>query len=351
MKPINSICLALVFSFLVSGSFALDKEARFKAKEKEDVLSITNYQKEREEKAKQEKARAEEEAKLRAMQDKEEREKERKRLARIRAEQKRAEAEKERLARLEKQEQEAKRLEEEKRRNRRSSIKLVKQGDVNIVRLNKGDNDLKEQSYSYSLGTDEDTIGFATSRDNIVTRDRNIKLLTESNINSRRGGDFNAVVERDVYSFESTKVLIPRGTKFICSFEPLNAYGETALNASCIRAYFPDGRSFLMSEGMLKDAMGRNGLSGELDNRVWEKYGQTFGLTLLSATAMVGADNVSSDSSTTKDFANYTALSILDVATEVLDKTIDLSPIVIIPSGSRIILKPQVDINLVAEEE
>jgi type IV secretory pathway VirB10-like protein len=93
--------------------------------------------------------------------------------------------------------------------------------------------------------------------------------------------------------------------------------------------------------------MHRSGISGEVDNRTWEKYGQTFTMAILGGVAMLGASKIPSDD--VGSLAQYTALNIVDMATEVLDKQVDLAPVVIIPSATRIILKPKVDINLTSK--
>ena len=100
----------------------------------------------------------------------------------------------------------------------------------------------------------------------------------------------------------------------------------------------------LITSSILSDTMGRAGIIGELDNRMWEKYGQTFSLSVVSGLAMMGADNLPTTG--TASLAQYTALNVLDLSTKFLEKTIDLAPVVTIPSGTRVILKLQVDVNL-----
>ncbi|UQY79980.1 TrbI/VirB10 family protein [Candidatus Hepatincola sp. Av] len=341
MKLINFKYIVVLIT-MPSLLFALESdEAKFIAKDRESTLRIVNYKAEMDKKRQEEK-----EAKERRKQE----EKEKK----LKQEEAKAKEDREKKEELEikarkLREEQRRKLEEEKRveaeietrRKRLSSVKLVKVEDKDRI-----DFDKKPSFYMESfsdLNTPEDTVSSVVSKDNIVTTDQYIRLLLETNINSRRGGEFVAIVEKNVYSQDSKKVLIGKGSKFICSFEPLEKYGETALNAECNRVYLADGRSIVLSAGKLSDGMGRAGLSGELDNRTWEKYGQTFMMSVLGGVAMMGADKIPDDD--IGSLAQYTALNVIDTATQILDETMDLAPVVIIPSATRIILKPTIDIN------
>ncbi len=326
-------------------------ESRFLAKEKENTLKILDYKAtmEARKKAEDEAKRKEQLEKLRIQNALEYKKK--LRLSQEEEESLKREEEAQRKAEIERLKEEQrqkllakKRAEEEERRRRVSKYKLVLAGEKDRINL-KGNIEDSFYMEDYSeLGTPEDITSSLVSRDNLATTDMYVRLLIETNINSRRAGEFVAISEKDVFSFDSKGVLIPKGSKFVCTFEPLQAYGETALISECKRVYFPNGKSMLITSSILSDTMGRAGIIGELDNRMWEKYGQTFSLSVLSGLAMMGADNLPTSGVTS--LAQYTALNVLDLSTKFLEKTIDLAPVVTIPSGTRVILKLQVDVNL-----
>ncbi len=326
-------------------------ESRFLAKDKENTLKILNYKAEIEAKrrAEDEAKRLAELEKLRKQQDLDYK----KKLRLASEEEERRKREEEERRRLENERLRAEQLakllakkqaEEEAKRRRVSKYKVVMAGEKDKIDFKIH---LKDAFYmeEYSeLGTPEDTTSSIVSRDKLATTDMYVRLLTETNINSRRAAEFVAVSEKDVFSFDSKEILIPKGSKFICTFEPLTAYGETALVSECKRVYFPNGKSMMISSSVLSDTMGRSGIIGDLDNRMWEKYGQTFVLSILSGLAMYGADSIQTNA--VAGMAQYTALNIIDLSSKFLERTIDLAPVVTIPSGTRVILKLQVDINL-----
>lgn len=338
-----TICVFIMHNLLYA--LPQDEEANFLAKDRENSLKITNYKSVFEEEKKQEELlkqqeleKQQEEQRIRELKLKKEKQ------AQEEALKKAMEQEQERQAK-QRQKEEIQSQKELAKKQRVSKLKVVNVlggKDVVDFKANLGDEFFMED-YA-ELGTPQDTASSVVNRDNLATTDMYIRLLLETNINSRRAGEFVAVVEKDVFSYNSKQVLIPKGSKFICSYEPLQAYGETALLSECKRVYFPNGKSMLVSSALLSDVMGRAGIIGDLDNRMWEKYGQTLTLSVLSGGAMLGADKIPNKD--VGSLAQYTALNVVDLSTKFLEKTIDLAPVVTIPSGSRVILKLAVDINL-----
>ncbi len=337
------ITLALL-CFSTANLYALENdEAKFMAKDKENILKITNYQKEKEDELERLKRKREQQELLKKIKEEEERVKNLDKQAEIEKELERQRLLEERRLQ-EKKEQEER---EQAERNRKSKVKLVVMPSRDVIEFNKKPEGIVMENYD-ELGIQHDTASSNVLRSNLITPDQYIRLLTETNINSRRGGEYVAVVESNVYSLDAQVVLIPKGTKFICNFEPLTRYGETALVSECTRAILPSGASVFISGGTVSDQMHRAGISGEVDNRTWEKYGQTFTMAILGGVAMLGASKIPSDD--VGSLAQYTALNIVNMATEVLDKQVDLAPVVIIPSATRIILKPKVDINFTSKK-
>lgn len=345
MKYINILSVLFILCIAKQAFASVESDASdFLAKETESTLKITNYklQKDAQRKADLERKRKDAEAE------------------RIRKTQKQLEEQKRHEEELQKlqihtklEEQRTKLAEqrqkaEEKRKSRLSRYKLVSVSDKDVVNLSGNRDDFYMEDYS-ELNAPQDTTSSKVVRDNLVTKEIYIRLLTETNINSRRAGEYTAIVEKDVFSPDSQKILIPKGTKFLCNFTPLSSYGESSLSSECDRIYFPNGKSSIIAKAQVYDAMGRPGIVGTLDNRMFEKYGQTLMLSLLGGAAILGTNKT--PNSSVNSLAQYTGLNILDLSTKILDKFIDLSPIVTIPSGTRIILKLSADMNLQNKDE
>ncbi len=152
-----------------------------------------------------------------------------------------------------------------------------------------------------------------------------------------------------MYSPDTTDVLLPKGSKFICNFETL-ATGETAINARCNEIILPNGKKIRIDDMPVYDQMGRVGIVGVLDNRLWEKYGQAFITSGLGAAGMFLASKTPTTSDS-KNLFNYTALNAIDVSNNILKNTINLAPIVTVSSGTRILIRLTKVINFMEEDE
>lgn len=199
-------------------------DSRFLAKEKENTLKILDYKATIEErKRKEEEAKKREQLEKLRLQNALEYKKQL-RLEQEEIDRKKAEDEVLRRAEIDrlKEEQRQKLLakkqaEEEERRRRVSKYKLVLAGEKDRINL-KGNIEDSFYMEDYSeLGTPEDITSSLVARDKLATTDMYVRLLIETNINSRRAGEFVAISEKDVFSFDSKGVLIPKGSKFLCT--------------------------------------------------------------------------------------------------------------------------------------
>jgi type IV secretion system protein VirB10 len=130
-------------------------------------------------------------------------------------------------------------------------------------------------------------------------------------------------------------------------YEPLNKQGDTRLNVFWFRIIRPDGAHILNVEDpqfIAQDLAGHTGLIGDVDNRIWERYGAAFITTLLSAvasTAVSVADNPAINNA-----GNAASLQLAQVTAKVLDQQINLAPIIRIEAGSLVTLGLTKDVFL-----
>lgn len=203
-------------------------------------------------------------------------------------------------------------------------------------------NDPDYRQWEKPLNEDKST--FPVDRSRYLTADMRINAVLEDQLNSQIPGRIIAVVDRDVLSANGRYILIPAYTKIICGYEGLEQTGETRLAVSCIRAIRPDGVSILLSNSISSDQMGRTGLIGNIDNRVFERYGGAFIMSALSAIAQSGVTQ--SQNQGVQNAATTLSNNLGQVTAEVIKKNIDLRPIITIEAGSRIQIIPQTDIVL-----
>lgn len=195
----------------------------------------------------------------------------------------------------------------------------------------------------------EDVSTFPLKGDRVITADRYIPVILENSIHSQLPGRFIALVERHIFANEGRNVLLPKGTRIICSYKSLVREGDTRLNAVCARAIRPDGASILLTNAYAADQMARTGLIGEVDNRTWEKYGSAFLVAGISALAGAGASI--SDTPVVRQASSNLSINLGNITTGVLNEHISLAPIITVAAGSRLQIIPTTDIWLRMPEE
>ena len=150
------------------------------------------------------------------------------------------------------------------------------------------------------------------------------------------------MVERNVYGADGRLALLPKGTRIICTYQTMAKVGDTRLTVGCARAIRPDGASVMLTNAQGADQMARTGLIGDVDNRMWERYGSAFLVAAISSLASLGSQV--STNETVSNGGNALSQNLGQVTAKVLEQSVDLAPIVTVPAGSRIQIIPQTDL-------
>jgi type IV secretion system protein VirB10 len=186
----------------------------------------------------------------------------------------------------------------------------------------------------------EDKFTYPVDRKWVLTADRYISGILETEISSSIPGTVILVVDRPVFAAEGWTVIFPQYTKVICEYQSLNKVSDSRLSLKCTRAIRPDGASLLFTEAHGTDPMGRNGLVGDIDYRTVEKYG-TAGIS-----ALAGAGSTVSSNPIAEQGAVGLSQNLGQVTAKVIDQYIDLAPVITIAAGTRVHIRPQTDVWL-----
>jgi type IV secretion system protein VirB10 len=188
----------------------------------------------------------------------------------------------------------------------------------------------------------EDRSTLPVDRYRVITADRYIGAILENSVNSQIPGRIIAIVERNIYGADGRLALLPKGTRIICNYQSLAKVGDTRLSVACSRAIRPDGASVMLTDAQGADQMARTGLVGDVDIRMWERYGSAFVVAAISSLASLG--NQVSTNETVQNGGNALSQNLGQVTAKVLEQSVNLAPIVTVPAGSRIQIIPQADL-------
>lgn len=212
---------------------------------------------------------------------------------------------------------------------------------------------LQDQNYQQweDASFEESRSTLPVDRSRILTADMRIPAILEDSVNSQVGGRMIAIVERDILSPNGKYVLLPAYSRIICHYEPLGEIGQTRLPVQCKRLIRPDGVSFSLKESLASDQTGRTGLIGELDQRIWERYGAAFLISATSSLAQAGSYASEARSKNTLSqlltgASDEFSHNLSEATSQVIEQNINLGPILTIPPGSHIQIIPSTDIVL-----
>lgn len=207
-------------------------------------------------------------------------------------------------------------------------------------------NDLKYRYRDQDYGDlPKDISTFPVDRSRIITTDMKINAVLDDDINSQIPGIAIAIVDKPLFSPNNKNILLPVFTKIICEYQGLELQGQTRLPITCIRAIRPDGVSITLTDAVVADQMGRSGLTGDIDNRTFEIYAGAFIMSGISALAQSGVNqNATNYPNWRSNAQTVFSNNIGQVTADVIRKNIDLRPIVYIKAGTRMQIRPKVDV-------
>jgi type IV secretion system protein VirB10 len=99
-----------------------------------------------------------------------------------------------------------------------------------------------------------------------------IPAVLETAIDSTQGGGARALVQRDIFSFDGTRMLIPRGSRLYGEYQANLRRGQNRTLVQWTRLIRPDGVTIALNSPS-SDPLGRAGVKGKVDGKFWQRFG------------------------------------------------------------------------------
>jgi type IV secretion system protein VirB10 len=173
--------------------------------------------------------------------------------------------------------------------------------------------------------------GVLPQRRFLLSKGAVIDCTLETAIDSTLPGMTTCVTSTDVWSADGSVVLLERGTRLVGETQGGVAQGAKRLFVLWSEARTPAGIVVrLDSPGT--DAIGRSGVTGEVDTHFGARFGAAILVSLIdaAAAAVVAAQNDSGDS------VIVSSQGAQDVMSEVLESTLDIPPTLRVAQGARV---------------
>ena len=172
------------------------------------------------------------------------------------------------------------------------------------------------------------------NQDTTIAQGTLIRGVLETAIQSDLPGFVRAEVAHDVYSFDGSRLLIPKASRLVGHYRSGLVRGQTRLFVVWDRLLRPDGASILIgSPGT--DLLGRSGLEGDLDTHFFKIFGSSILLSLVDGAIDVAVEDArDSSSSDTTVFQNTNQLN--RAAEIALENSINIPPTIHVDQGTPI---------------
>jgi type IV secretion system protein VirB10 len=167
----------------------------------------------------------------------------------------------------------------------------------------------------------------------LIAQGTMIAGILETAIQSDLPGMLRAIVSEDIYGFDGTELLIPRGSRLIGRYKSGLVRGQVRVFVMWNRILRTDGVSInLGSYGT--DDLGRSGLDGDLDTHFLERFGSSILLSMIDTGMQIGANSLDNQNSST--VAIESGQDVSSAAQVALENSIAIPPTIHVDQGKRI---------------
>lgn len=121
-------------------------------------------------------------------------------------------------------------------------------------------------------GMDRVTADRLANPSRTVPRGTVIQAVLETALDSSRPGAARGLVQRDVYAFDGSRVLIPRGSRLYGEYASDLSGGQRRAAIQWTRLLRPDGVTIEL-DSPASDPLGRAGVTGKIDSKFFQRFG------------------------------------------------------------------------------
>ena len=174
---------------------------------------------------------------------------------------------------------------------------------------------------------------YIRSRTHMITQGTLIRGVMETAVQSDLPGFVRAEVSHDVYSFDGSRLLIPKASRLVGQYKSGLVRGQTRLFVIWTRLLRPDGASILIgSPGT--DLLGRAGVEGDLDTHFFKIFGSSILLSVIDGAVDVAVEKARDNNGDTTIIQDGDSLN--RAAEIALENSINIPPTIHIDQGTAI---------------
>ena len=272
-----------------------------------------------------------------------------------------AEIERQRLLAAEEEERRRRLREEEARRiaelqRRREQEAVFQQARITSETIafgggGRGDGELAERTFgdvtdfvlNGALPSQVTQAEVIANPSNTVVQGTMIQAVTETALDSTLPGQIRAIISEDVFSYDGTRNLIPRGSRLIGRYRSGVDLAQQRVTIAWDRIILPTDQTVTISS-FGGDELGRSGVSGFVDTRFGERFGSAALISLITALPGAAASQVEEDEAA--EVLEDVGDDLADNTDAVIGEYLSLGPVIYVDQGSRITVMVDRDLEI-----
>ena len=170
-----------------------------------------------------------------------------------------------------------------------------------------------------------------------------IEASLETAISTDLAGNVSAIVSHDVWSFDMSRVLVPRGSRLFGRYEADAAAGQRRVLIAWDRLVTTDGQSVeLAAYGT--DRIGRSGLPGKVRNHFLQRFGTAALISVIGAVPTIAAAEYAEDA-VASDTAEDVGSDLGEAVNEVMAGYLSIPSTISVNQGAVVMVRVDADIE------
>ena len=178
---------------------------------------------------------------------------------------------------------------------------------------------------------------------NTIIQGTMIQAVMETALDSSLPGQTRAVVSEDVFSFDGSRLLVPRGSRLIGRYRSGVDIAQRRVTIAWDRIILPDNQTIQISS-FGGDELGRSGVTGFVDTRFDERFGSAALISLISAAPSAAAANVQDEPAA--DVLEDVGDDLADATDSVIGDYLSIGPVIYVDQGARVTVMVDRDLEI-----
>ena len=169
-----------------------------------------------------------------------------------------------------------------------------------------------------------------------------IEASLETAISTDLAGNTAAIVSHDVWSFDMTRVVVPRGSRLYGRYDSEIASGQKRILIAWDRLVTTDGQSVRLA-AYGTDRIGRSGLPGKVRSHFLQRFGTAALISVIGAVPTIAAAKYA-NTQVTSDTAENVGDDLSNSVSDVLADYLAIPPTISVDQGAVVMVRVDTDL-------